>query len=180
MYLDPDINVLRYMGTRISPHTLGVQLNGEWRGFNLSALFTGRFGGKMQMPTFTYSMAGSYEKMTLNAQLSDVLAGDPNTMPIPDADIPAEVYANWSMAASLLDNRVESASYIYCKEVVMDYTFPQFNRASRIVKGLNLFAKVENLGLIWTANSKHYHPEYLPGQATEPVVTWTLGARVNF
>ena len=180
MYLDPDINVLRYMGTRISPHTLGVQLNGEWRGFNLSALFTGRFGGKMQMPTFNYSMAGSYEKMTLNAQLSDVLAGDPNTMPIPDADIPAEVYANWSMAASLLDNRVESASYIYCKEVVMDYTFPQFNRASRIVKGLNLFAKVENLGLIWTANSKHYHPEYLPGQATEPVVTWTLGARVNF
>ena len=62
----------------------------------------------------------------------------------------------------------------------MDYTFPQFNRASRIVKGLNLFAKMENLGLIWTANSKHYHPEYLPGQATEPVVTWTLGARVNF
>jgi len=44
---------------------------------------------------------------------------------------------------------------------------------------LGLFAKVENLGLLWSANDKHYHPEY-PIGSQAPTATYTIGARVNF
>lgn len=180
IYSYTDYSCVKYLGSRVSPHTLGVTLHAAWKGFALSALFNGRFGGMMQMPTFTYPSISSWGKMTLNAQLGDVLAGDASMLPLPGEAVDPYAYNYWSYYSNSLDHRYEDASYVYCKEVVLDYTFPQFTPASPLIKGLGFFAKVENLGLVWTANSKGYHPDYLPGTTAAPARTYMVGARLSF
>lgn len=178
LWYDGSPSMVKYKGTSVSPHTAGLSLNLEWRGFSLSALFNGRFGGKMRMPMFSYNTLSSYGKAIYSAQLHDVLNGSTAMLPLPAEGIDANTYGYWSYFSNCLDIQIEDASYIYCKEVVLNYDFPRFNGTFKAIKGLSLFAKVENLGLIWSANSKHYHPEYLPGTQA-PTATYTIGARVN-
>jgi len=172
-------SMVKCMGTRVSPHTAGLSLNAEWRGFSLTALFNGRFGGKMTRPRFYYNNLSSYSKANYTAALHDVLNGASYQLPLPTENIDSYLYDYWGFFSGILDINVEDASYIYCKEVVLNYDFPMFNGASKVVKGLGLFAKVENLGLLWSANDKHYHPEY-PIGSQAPTATYTIGARVNF
>lgn len=179
IWYDGTPDMLEYQGTTISPHTAGLSLNVDWRGFSLSALFNGRFGGKMVMPSFTYNNLSSYSKATYNAQLHDVLNGSSSMLPLPSENIDSYIYGYWTYYCNSLDINVDDASYIYCREVVLNYEFPKFNDSSKLIKGLGLFAKVENLGLVWTANDKHYHPEYLPGTQA-PTTTYTFGAKIKF
>lgn len=179
IWYDGSPDMAKYMGTTVSPHTAGLSLNVDWRGFSLSALFNGRFGGKMRMPTFSYNNLSSYSKATYTAALHDVLNGASSTLPLPTENIDSYLYGYWGFYNNCLDIYIEDASYVYFKEMVLNYSFPKFNGASKVVKGLGLFAKVENLGLLWSANSKHYHPEYLPG-AQAPTLTYTIGAKVSF
>lgn len=179
IWYDGSPAMVKYQGTTVSPHTAGLSLNVEWAGFSLSALLNGRFGGKMRMPSFRYNDLSSYGKANYTAQLHDVLSGSSSMLPLPGEGVDSYVYSNWNLFYNCLDINIEDASYVYCREVVLNYTFPKLNGAQKLVKGLGLFCKVENLGLLWSANSKHYNPEYLPG-TTAPTLTYTIGAKVSF
>lgn len=167
---------LKYMGSMLSPHTLGLSLNLRWKALSLSALFNGRFGGKMRMPIFNYPVVEGWSKTRVNAQLADVLAGSNAVPALPQ---PYDYgYGIWSTYLSYLDTQVESASYIYCQEVVANFTLPHKTLRGIGIKEASIFGKLENLGLLWSANSKHYHPEYLPGVA-DPALTCSFGVRIN-
>lgn len=173
-------NMAKYQGTTVSPHTAGLTLGLDWKSFSLSALFKGRFGGKIRMPSFSYNDLSYFSKATYSGELHDVLNGTNRMLPLPDKNIESYVYTTyWPFFYNNLNINFENASYIYCQEVVLNYTFPQFNKSSKTMKGLGLFCKVENLGLLWSANSRHYNPDYLPG-TEEPAITYTIGARINF
>lgn len=172
-----DSEVLKYIGTTVPPHTLGIRLNLTYANFDLSAHFNGRFGGKVRMPVFDYPIL-STSKTHINAQIDEVLNGNTKYPPLPSSDVSPMKYMFWGFYYKSINTAYENSSYIYCKDIVLNYTFPDSLTHKLGIGGLNLFSKVENLGLIWSANPKHYHPDYLPG-SLEPSLTYTFGVNIN-
>lgn len=178
-YLTDATDIITYKGTTIAPHTLGFGLNVAYSGFELSAHVNGRFGAKMRMPYFNFSTPSSYYKVTYSAQLGDALAGN-TAVPLPGNDIDAYTYEYWGWYAHCLNTDIESADYLYLRDITLSYEFPAQKLRNTFFNRLNIWGKVDNVGLLWTANSKGYHPEYLPGMGIKPALTYTIGVNVNF
>lgn len=184
-------DMLHYQGTTVAPHTAGLNLNVQWKNLSVSAYFNGRFGGKMLMPKFGYNVYDVwYGKTSISQQVTDVMdaQGKPisnpqRDMPLPTVDdegnpIGVQSYGIYSMYTRSLNTSVEDASYVYFNEINIDYAVPHKLFGNGWVKGMSVFGKIENLGLIWSANSKHYHPDYLPGMY-KPTLSFTLGANIK-
>ncbi len=184
-------DMLHYQGTTVAPHTAGLNLSVQWKNLSLSAYFNGRFGGKVLMPKFGYNVYDVwYGKTSITQQVTDVMdaLGKPisnpeRDMPLPTVDdegnpVDVQSYGIYSMYTRSINTSVEDASYIYFNEINIDYVVPHSLLGSGWIKGMSIFGKIENLGLIWSANSKHYHPEYLPGMY-KPTLSFTLGANIK-
>lgn len=193
VYSDAPEKWMHYQGTSIAPHTVSLNLSVSWKDLSLSAFLNGRFGGKMRMPKFDYTMLDYYGMRTnLSAPLGDlmdsdgkVVAAPSHAMPLPTVDgdgNPLSVfdYMYWPFYYNALNTSVESSDYIYLSEIDLNYSLPKsLFQGNKWVKNVEVFGKLENVGLLWTANSKHYNPMYLPGN-WEPQLTFTLGANVKF
>ncbi len=193
VYSDAPEKWMHYQGTSIAPHTVSLNLSVSWKDLSLSAFLNGRFGGKMRMPKFDYTMLDYYGMRTnLSAPLGDlmdsdgkVVAAPSHAMPLPTVDgdgNPLSVfdYMYWPFYYTALNTSVESSDYIYLSEIDLNYSLPKsLFQGNKWVKSVEVFGKLENVGLLWTANSKHYNPMYLPGN-WEPQLTFTLGANVKF
>lgn len=179
-YGDPD-KLMFYQGTKVAPHTMGLQLRSGFAGFELSALFSGRFGHKIQMPTFDFVTPTGFSKIFVNAQVDDALNGKAAmSMPEDGAAVDGWTYMFWNTYSPFMNTSVEDASYIYCKEIVLNYNIPRPFLSKLKLSEADVFVKAENVGLIWTANSKDYHPEYLPGIDYAPMTSWQFGLNVKF
>ncbi len=193
VYMDEPGKWMRYQGTTVAPHTAALNLDVSWKNLTLSAFLNGRFGGKMRMPKFNYTTLDYYGMRTnLSAMVGDlmdgvgnVIAAPSHSMPLPTVDgegnpLGVYDYAYWSFYYNALNTSVESSDYIYLSEIDLNYSLPKsLFKSSSWVKSVDVYGKLENVGLIWTANSKHYNPEYLPG-SWEPQLTFTIGVNVKF
>lgn len=193
IYSDVPEKWMHYQGTTIAPHTVSLNLSMSWKDLSLSAFFNGRFGGKMRMPKFNYTTLDYYGmRMNVFAQVGDVMddAGkviaQPSgsmTLPTVDGDgNPLGVfdYDYWPFYYNALNTSIEKSDYIYLSEIDLNYSLPKsLFKGNSWVKSVDVYSKLENVGLIWSANSKHYNPEYLPG-SWEPQLTFTIGANVKF
>lgn len=172
------LQFLNYEGTSVPPHTLGWLNNIGFKNFNLLVLFVGKLGGVYRNPTFGFASTtlGS-SKTFVDRFVKDVIAGDPN---IPGFAKPKETQLYlWDRYTPYLRGLVESSSYIECKEITLDYSFPA-SLSNRIrMEKLKLFAQMRDLGLVYHANSKGYNPDWLPGQ-NRPLPTYTFGLSVQF
>lgn len=191
IYYMPWQQLLHYQGTTIAPHTAGLNVSVGWKTLTLSAYLNGRFGHKMTMPQFSYDYISSWgSKTNVNAQVADlmdvggkVISNPVGKLPLPTVDdegnpIGLMYYNAWSMYRNSLDITSEDASYIYLSEIDLNYQLPHKWLGNGWVKDISVFGKLENVGLIWAANSKNYHPEYLPG-TYRPELTFTLGASIK-
>ena len=165
-------NFLNYEGTAIPPHTFGWMNNIKGYGFDLMVLITGKFGGVFREPTFNY-YGVTFNPGTANRFLADVLNEDPNipAMPLTYQTVPQNV--------EYLNTLIASSSYIELNEINLQYSFP-----AQIVNNLNLnnlkvFAQVRNLGMLWQANDRGFHPEWLPG-TWRPTPSFTFGLNIKF
>lgn len=185
-------SLLHYQGTTIAPHTAGLNFTVQWKTISLSAYMNGRFGGKMTMPQFNYNYITSWgEKSNVLAQVGDlmdssgsVITTPTNMLPLPTVDddgtpISLMSYSAWSVYPRSLNMAVEDASYIYLSEIDLNYQLPHKWLTGLWLKDVSVFGKLENVGLIWAANSKNYHPDYLPG-SYRPELTCTIGASIKF
>jgi len=193
VYSDAPEKWMHYQGTTIAPHTVSLNLNVSWKDLSLSAFLNGRFGGKMRMPKFNYSNLDYYGmRQNLSAQVGDVMDDAGNVieqpsrcMPLPTVDgdgnpLGVYDYMYWSFYYNSLNTSVESSDYIYLSEIDLNYSLPKsLFKGNGWVKSVDVYGKLENVGLLWSANSKHYNPEYLPG-SWEPQLTFTIGANVKF
>ena len=182
-YGDPE-KLMFYKGTKVAPHTLGFQFRAGFANFELSALFSGRFGHKVQMPTFDFVTPTGYSKIFVNAQVEDAINGTA-AIPMPGTieegvNVDGWLYMFWNTYSPFMNTSVEDASYIYCKEIVVNYDIPRSFLSKLKIKEADIFVKSENVGLLWSANSKHYHPEYLPGIDYAPMTAWQFGININF
>ncbi len=191
IYYLPWQQVLHYQGTAIAPHTAGLNLTVGWKSLTLSAFVNGRFGHKMTMPQFTYDYISEWSpKTNVQAEIAElmdasgkVITNPSGHLPLPTVDdegnpVGLMQYNAWSMYRNSLDITTEDASYIYLSEIDLNYQLPRKWLGNGWVKDVSIFGKVENVGLLWTANSKGYHPEYLPGSYC-PQPTFSFGASVR-
>ncbi len=170
-------DALKYHGSGISPHTLGWSNSFSLYDFNLSIMLQGKLGGKFRNPVFNYPVVNSWTKTSVNRFVTDVLAGKEDVPSLPgEAD---SGYAGWGTYSNYLDTRIESASYIYCKEITLEYNLPERYLVKTVLSGMGAFVKLDNVGLVWSKNSMHYHPEFLPGTIA-PTLTWMFGLNVKF
>ncbi len=185
-------DLLTYQGKSIAPHTASLSLQASWKGFTATAYFNGRFGGKMIMPTFNYYTIDKWGgKINTTAPVEDLINADgtlrqgiSNAFPLPttsDDGTPIDVntYSTWSYLRSAINSRIESSDYIYFSELDLNYTLPASLFGRGWVKGVDVYGKLENIGLLYAANSKDYHPDYLPGMQ-KPTLSFTLGANIKF
>ena len=177
LYLDGlGLEVLRYMGPVIDPHTLGWSGTISAYGLNLSFLLTGKFGGHFRNPTFSY-MPLMTDKNIVPIFIEDVLNGSDR---VPGKPMPGDIMAyQWDVYASTLATMVEKSSFIKMKEITLDYNLPRQWTDAVGLGSVKCFAQVRDLGNLWVANSKGYDPEWMPG-TFKPVTTFAFGLNINF
>ncbi|WP_256006760.1 SusC/RagA family TonB-linked outer membrane protein [Pedobacter deserti] len=170
-------NFLSYEGTSIPPHTMGWINNFRYKDFNLMMVITGTFGGKFRRPIFNYStIIGSF-KSSVDRFVSDVFAGDPTIPAFPQMD--EQQYYLWDRYTPNLQNLVESSSFVELKEINLEYFLPQSLVRKVSFSNVKVYAQLRNVGLLFTDNSRGYHPEWLPG-TNRPVGTYTFGLNLQF
>ncbi len=170
------LQFLKYQGSGIAPHTLGVNLSFSGYGFTLSAFVNGTFGGHFRNPTFNYTAVGR-DKVVIPEFVSDVINGSNK---VPSWPLP-NTHQNylWYRYVPYLQSVVESSSFIKLKEINLEYNLPARWTDAVGIGNTRVFAQVRDLGCIWTNNSKGYDPEWLPG-TLKPSSTYAFGINVNF
>ncbi len=138
VYMDEPDKWMRYQGTTVAPHTVSLNLDVSWKNLSLSAFLNGRFGGKMRMPKFGYTILDYYGMRTnISAQVVDLMdnegkvtASPSRNMPLPTVDgegnpLGVYDYGYWSFYYNTLNTSVESSDYIYLSEIDLNYSLPK-------------------------------------------------------
>lgn len=171
------LQYLNYEGTAIPPHTLSWLNTFRAYGFSVNVLFTGTMGAVYRNPVFNYATLIGSGKTFVDRFVSEVFAGNPDIPSFPQANDPGTY--RWDRYTPNLQGLVESSSYIECKEIMLDYTFPTRMSKAVLLEGIRVYAQARNLGLVYRANSRGYHPDWLPG-TNRPLRTITLGCNIQF
>lgn len=171
------LQYLNYEGTAIPPHTMSWLNTFRVYNFGLNVLFTGTMGGKYRNPVFNYATTIGSGKTFVDKFVSEVFAGNPDIPSFPQPNDPGTY--RWDRYAPNLQGLVESSSYIECKEIMLDYTFPKKITSAVALQGIRVYAQARNLGLVYRANSRGFHPDWLPG-SNRPLRTITLGCNIQF
>lgn len=171
------LDVMKLMGTTISPYGFGWSTEFTWNGLSLNVLLTGKFGGVFRSPVPTVPSVGS-SKVTLNKQLVDMMQSDGKESPCMPGENDSQNY-KWNRYLENLDIYVEKADYIRLKELSLGYTLPSKLSHSVNLSSVKFFVQMRDLGLIYTANKYGYDPEWLPG-SNKPAGSITFGANIKF
>ncbi|WP_321299020.1 SusC/RagA family TonB-linked outer membrane protein [Marinifilum fragile] len=183
-----DSSALKYEGNLI-PKFYGSLTNVfSYKGFSLSTLFTYKFGHKFRVPTINYSDLNS--SLNRNYVHEDYVRrwqkpGDEalTDIPVLPTDL-SQIGSYFNSYTQLSDNRVESASHIRFKEVILNYELPKKFVETLKLRALNVGVQVRNLGVI-TFNDSGLDPEYVPrvvsnqslsGMPLKPEYTFSLKA----
>ncbi len=125
------------IGNGVPDWTFGLNLDAEWKGFDLSLFFQGVSGADVFDATYRQDIAsGNYPTWVLNRWTGE---GTSNTVPtLGDSK-------NWVVS----DMYIQDGSYLRLKNVTLGYTLPH-NLTNRIgISRLRIFGRAENL-LTWT------------------------------
>lgn len=171
------LDFLNYEGTGIPPHTLGWVNNFRIHGFNLMVVLVGKFGGVYRNPVFNFPTYVGSGKTNVGRFVADVFAGDPNIPQFPKYQEPQ--FYLWDRYTPYIAGLVESASFIECKEINLDYSLSQKITKKLQMTSLRVFAQVRDIGMVWNANKKGFNPEWLPG-TQRPVTAFTFGINAKF
>ncbi|TXN34967.1 SusC/RagA family TonB-linked outer membrane protein [Flagellimonas hymeniacidonis] len=175
-------DVLKYAGTRVAPTVIGWNNNFYYKGFLLRTRLTGKFGHKFVRPTFETSFLNASQKYKTHEDLELVLSGRHEEAGLPPlvSEGADSSYGRYSRYLPFLDTLVEDAGHIRFREIYLAYDFPQTTLSKLGISNLRFFAQAENLGNIWTANSRGLDPEYLPQQTRRIEKAISLGLNVGF
>lgn len=172
------LTFMNYEGTGIPPHTLGWSNNFKYKDFSLYVFITGNFGGFFKRPTNNVMPSVGGAKTSVGRFMSEVFESDGSLYPtFPNSG--DKQYYLWERYLPHLSYFVESSSFIRLKEIMLEYNLSSEWIRKIKMQDARLFLQVRDLGLIYTANKKHYDPEWLPGR-NKPVTTFTFGINVKF
>lgn len=171
-------------GVTVAPWNTSFSSSINWRDFELSFLFTGKFGHKFRRLTFNYAM---YAAILPNKDMAEVISQD-GSQYIPFA---AEPYSNYNFASSsigydmnwwsrysrYMDYAVENASTIRFQELTLAYNVPRLIVDKIGIGGLKVYLKGNNLHT-FTFNKYDEDPEF-PLGTIRPVSSFTFGLNIT-
>ncbi|SFS67997.1 TonB-linked outer membrane protein, SusC/RagA family [Zhouia amylolytica] len=175
--------LLKYEGTRVAPTVVGWNNTFSFKGVTLRARMIGKFGHKFFKPSASYpvwplknqSTYGSHPDWDL------MISGEGESQGLPSLPSEYDFYTyRWGWYMPYLDKRVADAAHIRLKEIYLGYDLPVKLMNSMGIQNLRVFAQMENLGNIWTANDDGIDPEYLIGVTRRPEKSFTMGLSVQF
>ena len=170
------------MGTKVAPFSASLVSNFKIYDFNLSFIFTGKFGHKFRGQSFNYPSMSSGMALP-NSLYEEVLSSDPSQMvPIPVGKQEPRYYF-WDRFYPYLDYLVQDASHVRCQEVNITYNVPNRILKKIGIRGAKVFAQGNNLFLI-TNNKYNEDPEYSKTSVSngmyKPSASYTFGLNLTF
>lgn len=185
-----DGKYLRYMGTYAAPHILSFENTFNYKDLSLRIQISGKFGHLFKRDnSFGYSLTSPYYSKFLEEALekeANHYSGEYTTMPL-YSEVNYNTF-NSGYAYLYMGNLhgsstalIHHADFLRVEEIYLNYNLPtRFIKAKKLpVKRLNVFAKVNNVGLLWVANKYGVDPE-APEGSFKPRTTLTFGINANF
>ncbi|MDQ2177183.1 SusC/RagA family TonB-linked outer membrane protein [Marinifilum sp. D714] len=173
-------DILWNKGSYIAPVVSSLTNEFSYKGFSLLATITGKFGHYMPVSGFGYGT--SHFTQNYHENLNQMISGNAEEVgefPLSDKVVPG--YGNYTQSASLLKSRLEDASYIKLKDIMLSYQLPKSIISKIGCSGVRFYAQVSNVGLLWKANDLGIDPEYPKGGSFfRPERTYTLGLNLKF
>lgn len=171
------LDFMEYSGTTVPPYTFGWANQVSWKNLSLYVFVNGKFGGVFRRPTSGIPVVG-YGKADITRYVSMLDESDGTIYPTwaKPGDLNTEL---WSYYLPNLTCFIEKASFVRLKEVTLSYQFPQTLLSRFGITAAKVFAQGRDLGLLYTANSQGYDPEWLPG-SLKPAASVTFGLNVSF
>ena len=171
-------------GVSVAPWNSSFSSTISWRDFDLSFLFTGKFGHKFRRLTFNYAM---YAALLPNKDMAEVISQDGSKY-IPFAAAPYSDYTFasssigydmnwWSRYSRYMDYGVESASLIRFQEITLAYNVPRKLINKIGIGGVKVYLKGNNLHT-FTFNKYDEDPEF-PLGTIRPVSSYTFGLNIT-
>lgn len=172
------LDKMTYSGTTVSPCTFGWANRFEWKGIALYVFLTGKFGGVFRRPGVD-NVPLTDSKAFISKYITELMQSDGTTSPaLPQ--VGDFMCYRWGRYLPNLQSNIENASFIRLKEVNLSYTVPAYLLRRFHLQGLKVFAQARDLGLLYTANSKGYDPEWLPGSLYKPSASVMFGLSISF
>ncbi|MEO8569101.1 MAG: TonB-dependent receptor, partial [Ginsengibacter sp.] len=129
-----------YLGKTIPGFYYGININANWKGFDVSALFQ----GVGDVKKYNYLRSGAESMGGLANQWSTVL--DRWTTQNPSKSIPRAVFNNPSDPSRFSSRYVESAAYLRLRNLQIGYTIPKgILNSTGFVQRLRMYASAINL-----------------------------------
>lgn len=152
-----DRSQLTYHGSAV-PTSFGSILNNfEFKQISLSLNIAYKFGHYFRRPSLNnsslYSTSGSYQMPDYDQRWQ--IPGDEQKTSVPAMIYPANV--NRTNLYSYSDALVESADHIRLQDIRLGYSISP--NSVRLIKRVDVFAYLSNLGIIWKANKKGIDPD---------------------
>lgn len=165
---------MKNMGTTVAPYLLGFNSSFKIYDFDLSFIFTGKFGHKFMATTFNYPSTGL---LLPNKLYMEYKNADPmKRVPIPVNGNESRYYF-WGRYYPYMDYNVQSANHIRCQEISLSYTLPYSVLKVIGLKEVRLNLQGNNLFTI-TNNRYNEDPEYLMG-SIKPQPSYTFGINIK-
>ncbi|WP_173003228.1 SusC/RagA family TonB-linked outer membrane protein [Chitinophaga sp. SYP-B3965] len=162
LYSSTDINDAVYIGNA-KPTYFGSFINSfDWKGISLTVNITYRLDYYIRKPSLQYSgilgNSGAIEDEYVNRWKK---AGDEG-----HTNVPSMIYPSNSLRDLLYANaeiNVLKGDHIRIQDIRLDYPI-KFR--SNVVKNLNAYLYVNNVGLIWKSNKAGIDPDFVGGIST--------------
>lgn len=157
------VNKLRYHGPAQPVFFGGWSATANWKNWGLSTSISYKFGHKFRRASVNYSMMEMLNGTPGHKDFAKrwKKPGDELHTNVPAIQAPA--YDQFRDPAYLYSNlMVEDASHIRWREVMLSYNLSRMQVGRMAFKSIQLYAMMENLGLIWRANKHGIDPDYVP------------------
>ena len=170
------LNISYEQGTKVAPVTSSLRSTFRIYGFDLSMIFTGKFGHVFRRESFNYpQITGS---VVPNSKYSEIKDCDPNErVPLPLNDLEPKYYF-WDRFYTRLSYLTESASLIRIQEINLTYTIPSKLIAKTKIADLKVYVQTNNPASIFF-NGWNEDPEF-PRGSSPLLSTYMFGLKCSF
>ena len=169
------------MGTTVAPYTMGFSSSFKVYDFNLSFIFTGKFGHVFRTKSINYPTAD--RRSVPNRRLKDVRHGDPmKIIPFPSSDTDNSYMYYYPKFFPYMDYLTANASHLRMQELNLTYNLPLKALGKLHISRLMLYAQANNLFTIRAKGVKE-DPEYPYGMVyskTKKAPYYSFGLKFEF
>lgn len=175
---------VHYMGRTTAPATLGFTNRFSYKGFSFMSVILGRFGHVFSRRDQSLSYAFTslnFSNTGLAALQAPSLVATNNVGNVVPSILNQAMLNESNLIRNLYSNQVvQDASFLRLNELYLGYDLSESAVRSMggLLKSINIFTQLRNLGTFWTGNNLGFDPEN-PLGTLKPIKIYTFGAKLT-